>query len=312
MKKALKIIGIVIAVFVLLALLLLVYLSKKQAVPDEYWTKIDSESDVENKYNALGPYSVTTKKYDAPQDENDSADNFYEIWYPEETGVYPLVVMVNGTGVPCDKYKAVFEHIASYGYAVIGNNYGTNWNGLHASETLQFALDTEEISSMIDETKIAIGGHSQGGMGTFNAITEYENGTKYKAAFALSPTNDDLAIGLQWGFDLGTDKEYAFRLDQIDIPVMIAAGTGKFDSETVSPLDKMQEEYDSLTADKVVFRSGDDVDHADMLYEANGYLIAWLDYYLKDVQENESVFYGERPEIMGNSRYQDFRSYKAE
>ncbi len=308
MKKVLKVILIILLIIILAVAALIIYSMKKPSAPTAYWEDIDTASEIERKYNALGSFTVESKRYDAPEDDRDKADNFYEVWYPTEAGTYPLVVLVNGTGVPCNKYEAVFEHIASYGYVVIGNNYGTNWDGLHASETLQFALDTDEISSMIDEDRIAIGGHSQGGMGTFNAITKYENGSLYKAAFSLSPTNDELAIALSWGFNLGTDEEYAFQLDQITIPMMIVAGTGTFDSETVSPLSKMQEEFDQLGGDKVMFRRADEVDHGQILYDVNGYVIAWLDYYLKDATENESVFYGDAPEVAGNVRYQDFES----
>ncbi len=311
MKKVIKIIGIILLVIVLAVVMFVLYISKRPAVADQYWNDINSNSVVENAYNRLGSYTVRAAKYDAPQDDSDKADNFFEVWYPEEEGTYPLIVMVNGTGVPCNKYEAVFEHIASHGYVVIGNNYGTNWDGKHPSETLQFALDTGEIASMIKKDQIAIGGHSQGGMGTFNAITEYDNGSLYKAAFSLSPTNDELAIGLKWGFHLGTDAAYAFRLNQIETPMMIIAGTGTFDSKTVSPLRKMQEEYNALTQDRVIFRRSDDIDHASMLYEANSYVIAWLDYYLKGRAENKTIFYGENPEISTNGRFQDFQSEQA-
>ena len=36
-------------------------------------------------------------------------------------GTYPLVVMVNGTGVAASKYKPIFEHLASWSFIVIGN-----------------------------------------------------------------------------------------------------------------------------------------------------------------------------------------------
>lgn len=301
-------IGIILSVTVLLILIGFIYLIHKPAVPDHYWNKIKTDGKSEARYNRLGPYTVQTEKYPAPQDDRDKKENFYQIWYPSEAGKYPLVVMVNGTGLPCSRYEQVFQHIASYGYVVIGNNYGTNWDGLHPSETLQFALDTEEISSMIDPEKIAVGGHSQGGMGTFNAITEYDNGSRYRAAFALSPTNDDLAVQLQWEFHPGTEEEYAFRLDKIHIPILIAAGTGKLDSETISPLAEMQSEYSSLSGDRVLFRRSGGTDHSAILYEVNGYVIAWLDYYLKGASENEGVFYGDDPEISSNARYQDFQS----
>lgn len=216
--------------------------------------------------------------------------------------------MVNGTGVPCNKYEEVFKHFASWGYVVIGNDYGTNWDGKHPSETLDFALNTEEIANIIDIDKIAIGGHSQGGMGTFNAINEYENGNKYKALFSISPTSNELGIALQWGFNLDSDNAYAYKLDEIKIPTMLIAGTGKFDSEIVSPLSEMEKAYNELNVDKVMFRRSDNIDHSNMLYESNGYIIAWLDYYLKDIKENENVFFGENAEIKNNNRYQDFKS----
>lgn len=52
----------------------------------------------------------------------------------------------------------------------------------------------------------------------------------------------------------------------------------------------------------------DNIDHGNMLYESNGYIIAWLDYYLKDIKENAKAFFGDNAEIKRNDRYQDFKS----
>ncbi|ORX87918.1 hypothetical protein BCR32DRAFT_324257 [Anaeromyces robustus] len=218
--------------------------------------------------------------------------------------------MVNGTGVPCNKYESVFEHFASWGYIVIGNDYGTNWDGKHPSETLDFALNTQEIRDMIDIDKIAIGGHSQGGMGTFNAVNEYKNGKYYKTLFSLSPTNRILGLSLKWGFNLDTDNQYAYKLDTITVPTILIAGTGPFDNNTVIPLAEMEKAYDELNVDKVMMRRSNNVDHGAILYEANGYVIAWLDYYLKNIKENEKAFFGEDVEIYNNDRYQDVKSLK--
>lgn len=310
MKRVLKFIGIIFLIIVIVIVVLFLIAANMQKAPREYWKNIKSEFPIEKKYNKLGRYEVDKKEYDAPSDEKDKTSNHFVVWYPKEKGVYPLIVMVNGTGVPCDKYEAVFEHFSSFGYVVIGNNYGVNWDGKHPSETLDFALSKEEIASMIDTDKIAIGGHSQGGMGAFNAVTRYDNGNKYKVLFAISPTNKELGIALKWGFDLDTDEAYAYKLDEIKIPTMLISGTGKFDSKTVSPLVQMQQAYDELSVDKVMFRRSDNVDHGAMLYEANGYVIAWLDYYLKEEEENKNAFYGDNAEIKNNDRYQDFKSKK--
>lgn len=308
MKKVLKIIGIIFLVVMIGIIILLVIISNIQSAPKEYWKKINSSLYVENKYNELGKYKVEKNIYGAPKDDRDKNDNHFVVWSPKEKGKYPLVIMVNGTGVPCNKYESVFEHFASWGYVVIGNDYGTNWDGKHPSETLDFALNTKEIANIIDIDKIAIGGHSQGGMGTFNAINEYENGKKYKVLFAISPPHAELGIALKWSFDLDTDNAYAYKLDEIKIPTMLIAGTGKFDSETVSPLEQMKLAYNKLNVDKVMFRRSNDIDHGNMLYESNGYIIAWLDYYLKDIEENEKAFFGDNAEIKNNNRYQDFKS----
>ncbi|NMM63602.1 hypothetical protein HBE96_13140 [Clostridium sp. P21] len=310
MKKVLKIMGIIILVPIVLIIILLICLSFKKSVPSRYWEKVETDGAIEKKYSKLGEYKVNSKRYDAPETaEEPGKKKFFEVWYPKEKGKYPLIVMINGTGVPCDKYDDVFKHIASFGYVVIGNNYEINWNGKHPSETLDFALNTEEIANMIDRKKIAVGGHSQGGMGTFNAITQYENGAMYDVAFSISPTNKELGIALNWGFELNTKNVYAYHLDKINIPMMIMSGTGPFDSDTVIPFDKMKQYYHELHADKVMFRKSN-VDHADMLYHANAYVIAWLDYYLKDISENRKAFFGDSPEIKTNLHYQDFCSDK--
>ena len=308
MKKVLKIMGIIIVVTILLIIILLICLSFKKSVPSKYWEKIETDGVIEEKYSKLGEYEVDSKRYDAPESTDEPGKkNFFEVWYPRDEGTYPLIVMINGTGVPCNKYDDVFKHIASFGYVVIGNNYATNWDGKHPSETLDFALNTEEIDNMIDREKIAVGGHSQGGMGTFNAITQYENGVMYDVAFSISPPNKELGIALNWGFGLNTENAYAYHLDKIKIPMMIMAGIGPFDSDTIIPFDKMQEYYSELNADKVMFRKSN-VDHGDMLYQANAYVIAWLDYYLKDISENRKAFFGDSPEINTNAHYQDFYS----
>ena len=309
MKKMLKIIGIIILVIAILFVGLLVIMSFMQSVPSKYWEKVETGGEIEKKYSNLGNYEVEKKEYEAPKtaEEKDKKKHFV-VWYPKEKGTYPLIVMVNGTGVPCDKYEAVFRHFTSLGYVVIGNDYGTNWDGKHPSETLDFALSTKEIADIIDEEKIGIGGHSQGGMGTFNAVTHYENGSKYKVMFSISPTNKNLALGLKWVFDLDTDNPYAYDLSKVSIPTLMTSATGNFDTN-VAPLEELNKYYDEINADKVMFRKGN-LDHGDMLYQANGYIIAWLDYYLKDVKENEKAFYGEDAEIYNNNKYQDVKSYK--
>lgn len=61
MKKILKITGIIFFVIITVIVILIVIFSKAQSVPENYWEKIDSSSDIENRYNKLGKYEVEKK-----------------------------------------------------------------------------------------------------------------------------------------------------------------------------------------------------------------------------------------------------------
>jgi hypothetical protein len=50
-----------------------------------------------------------------------------KVYYPNEMILYPgkkypLVIMVNGTGVEYPKYEATFKHLSSWGIIVAGND----------------------------------------------------------------------------------------------------------------------------------------------------------------------------------------------
>ena len=95
MKKLLKVL-LIIGVIILLTVV-----SKSQNAPKNYWEDTVTDGAIEAKYNSLGAYTVVKKTYDAPKDEQDSNSNHFVVWYPEQEGKYPLVVMVNGSGTPC-------------------------------------------------------------------------------------------------------------------------------------------------------------------------------------------------------------------
>lgn len=65
------------------------------------------------------PDSVLGTAWPAIYREFNLPVSLYEIWCPTEMETtdktYPLVVMVNGTGVVASKYKPMFDHLASWG-----------------------------------------------------------------------------------------------------------------------------------------------------------------------------------------------------
>lgn len=65
------------------------------------------------------------------------------------------------------KYKALFKHLASWGFVVIGNDDGSTGLGKSADETIDLIISENSNSNSIlygklDLDNIGITGHSQG------------------------------------------------------------------------------------------------------------------------------------------------------
>ena len=287
----------------LLAILLVgIFAFANPAVPNNYTTSVKTGGEIESKYIKNGSYEV---KYF----EEKTTEDFkkYEVYYPKEletnTSKYPVVVFINGTGVYGHKYKALFKHLASWGFIVLGNEDPSTCKGTSADKTLAYILDKNKDSSSIfynkiDTNNIGASGHSQGGVGVFNAITANEHSSMYKTAVALSPTNEIGAKDLNMGYDI----------TKVKIPLLMIAGTkGDFETKMVLPLDIMIQMYDKLNVQKVMMRKTD-IEHGGMLYEADGYVTAWFMWRLKNDSYAGSAFKGQNAEIFNNNLYQDVKS----
>ena len=94
---------------------------KAPAVADSYYLKVKTVMPLESKYTNVGECLMT----------------------------YPVVVMANGTGVPYRKYEEIFEHLASWGFAVIGNDDMESWNGYSSSKSLEVLLNLNETENSV-------------------------------------------------------------------------------------------------------------------------------------------------------------------
>ena len=275
------------------------WLERRPMVPLDYVDTVKTSGDIEAKYIKKGSFEIAYFE----EKTNDSLKK-YEIYYPKELETtekkYPVVVFTNGTGVAGSKYVALFEHLASWGFVVIGNEEPETWNGISSDKSIGYLLEQNEKSDSrfyqkIDVDNIGITGHSQGGAGVFNAITECKNASVYKTAVSLSPTHEEQAISMKWHYDL----------TQINIPLMIVAGTkGDFETQLVIPIEKMIEMYNKIPSDKVMMRKTG-YEHGEMLYVADGYVTAWLMWQLQNDNDAAKAFTGDTPEIMNNKLYQD-------
>ena len=283
---------VVILAIILLLGLLLFALSKKPFVPNNYTKTVETDGELEAKYLAMGQYEVKQTEADAPEDWGK-----FITYYPAELEIenktYPVVVMVNGTGVYASKYPALFKHLASWGFIVIGNEDPSTCSGDSADATLDYLLNQNDdpgsvFYQKVDTAHIGITGHSQGGVGVFNAVTNQPHGNLYTCAVSLSPTEMEVAdtIGLH------------YEPDKMTVPTLLLAA----DANDVITPEGAQKVYDAMTAPKAMaLRTG--ADHGKMLYSADGYVTAWFLYWLTEDETSGKVFIGEGSELLSNPLY---------
>ena len=296
MKKVvltvLKIAGIVLLVLILLIAGFLFWLSRRPFVPNDYTETVETGGALEAKYLAMGPYEVKQVKAEAPEDWKE-----FVAYYPaqlEDSGdQWPAVVFVNGTGVYAAKYPALFRHLASWGFIVLGNEDPGTFSGDSTDATLAWLLEQNEdpdsvFYQKVDTDHLGLSGHSQGGVGVFNAISGQPHGGMYACAVSLSPTQEDWAEALKIPYDPS----------KTTIPTLVLAGTN---NDVITP-EGMEKLYSKLGGPRVMaLRTG--TDHGQMLYAGDGYVTAWLMYWLQGDEEAGKAFWGEAPELAGNPNW---------
>ncbi len=243
---------------------------------------------VEQKYHENGPYQVTVHLMDD-----------IHVFVPDTVHNAPLptVVMVNGTGLNALHYRPVFEHLASWGFVVIGNDDSNAWNGRSAIVSLEKALCQNSMGSSpiyqrIDLDRIGVVGHSQGAMGAINAATQDD---RFKVLYAASCPQKSLAKKLGWSYSMKT----------ISIPTMLVAGTGWIDRR-ISPLESLlhlAEELPDTTPMLLGRLNG--VEHRFVLHEGDAYMTAWLRCFLADDADAAAALISDNLEILNNPRWQN-------
>lgn len=186
---------------------------------------------------------------------------------------------------------------------MIGNEETHSWNALGAEMAIRHLerlnenrtiADAENVFyRKIDFDNVGILGHSQGGVGVFNAITDTGHKAVYKAAVSLSPTNRELAEALEWPYDAS----------RINIPILLISGEGGGDDWVVT-LEGLESIYNDIPAPKMMCRRLNTA-HGETQYSEDGYVVAWFMWQLQGDEYAAGAFTGENPEIMRNSLYQD-------
>ena len=281
-----------------------------QEVSANYYQKRKTGGVLEAAYLAKGPYTAVAKK------ELTTLQDFkkYILYYPQaletSTGTFPVVIYSNGTGVPASRYRAVLERLASWGFIVMGTDEQNSWSGFSSEMCLRKILQLNEAETVdswdsnpflhrVDLDNIGVVGHSQGGVGVFNAATENKNGSRIKTIVAESPTNLALAAALDWNYDPSA----------VRVPTLLLSSTGNADENLVVSGAQLAEIYDAIPDDVPKLRlRRTSADHGDLLSAADGYVTAWLCWQLKGDQTAACAFVGKDAEAKTNPLYQDAAS----
>ena len=288
---------------------------EEPSVAADYYQQTPVCGTIEAEYTAMGDYEVSYAEYPAL----DVLIKQYKVWYPsaleEGSQEWPIVVMANGTGVPASRYEPIFQHLASWGFVVIGNEQQASWQGDGSEGALELLIRLNEdpesaFYQKLDLECVGAAGHSQGAIGAINGVTSQPNGWRYKALYTASTPSSRYAMTLNWNYDVS----------KIQIPYFMAAGTGLLDAGeeglpevlentkeiSISPLWPQEEKYSLIpnTTPKLrARRTG--ADHAEMLPWGDGYMTAWFMYWLQGDQEAGEAFVGEGAEILSNPCWQD-------
>lgn len=302
MKTTLRVLGIILLVVVLLGASLFIYLKNKSAAPKDYQKNTELGGEIEKKYMANGAYEVVKK-------EEGTLLSFgkFLVFYPKELEIsakkYPVIVILNGSGTPLSRYTTIAEHYASWGFIVIGTEEHHSWNAFGAEMSIRYLErmnenqrvgDRESIFyQKVDFKNVGIVGHSQGGVGVINAITDTKHKAIYKAAVSLSPPNKELARNLFWDYDA----------TKVNIPIMLISGQGGGDDWVVTG-EQLIEIYKDIPTQKLAIRRKN-TPHNEVLYKPDGYTMAWFMWQLQGDSQAAKAFTGDKPEILNNKYYTD-------
>lgn len=272
---------------------------KIQTVGEGYQGKFEYKGTLEKKYAYDGEYQVEL----FTQEDSDERIKLLQVYYPAnlktEQRAWPLVLMANGTGIRASKYKAVFRHLASWGFIVVGNEDEWTLDGKSISKSLDIMVKANaDPSSLfyqkVDTARVGLTGHSQGGMCVFTASSLFENSHLYKALCTQSGTATLLVDSLGTGF-----------MNDIKAPMLLMGGCGDFDAKALCKLDELQKSYEGIGSGQRIMGRIKGTDHGDMLPRGDAYMTAWMRYWLCGDTEAGKCFVGPDAEILNNESWQD-------
>lgn len=263
-----------------------------------YKGSIDTTMPIESKYKEKGSEEVAKTEYDS----DDVTIGKIVVVYPhsllKSDGALPLINIGNASNTTAYDLIEAMEHLASWGFVVLGNMDKQTGTGASMSHTLDAFLtlaaqQDNQFYGRIDTTKIAIAGYPQGAFGAVMAATAYPNSRMYKAVYLCSCPQKQIGINFKWGTS---------DFSKIGAPLLMVAGTGDWDSKIISPEEAFQANFKETADDFPVLAARHAYkDHEEMGGEGDPYMTAWFCHYLKGDSTAGKAFVGDDAEILKNT-----------
>lgn len=300
-KKISKLICIIITVVICLIILLFIILLivSSRPIKDDYYNDIKTSYEIENKYRPLGQYEIDYLKYNIAKDQYKEIIIYFPKNIKNSNIKYPIIIMSNGTGVPYKKYSAIFKHLASWGFIVVGNDDEWSFNGESTIFSLNYILNLNNdknsiFYNKIDKDNIGVSGHSQGGVAAIHSVYNFSESYLFKTIYAASSPGKSFIKK----YNLTT---FEYDISKVKIPILMLCATGIVDSENIISLDDLIFNYKNLSYGvPAVIGRRKNCDHGDMLTHGDAYMTAWFCYLLKNDRYAGNAFIGKNPEILRN------------
>jgi predicted dienelactone hydrolase len=257
-----------------------------------------------------GSEDVKSVKFSDLEDDDRDREVPTTVYYPEDAGTFPVIVISHGLGGDRSHYTYLAKHLVSHGYVVIVPEHVGSSSRLNAfelaealydeneardrSDDVSFVLDMaadwnvshSKLAGKMDLTQIGVTGHSYGGATAFfmggadvDFDDHHENIGDSRVKAVVPMAAGDIGGTSPW-FD---DTSF----DHYDVPCMLIAGTqdGWLEKKAA---------YDDMPGGDKYFTALQNVDHLDFTNADNdwdrksraniiicGLVTAFFDKYLK-------------------------------
>ncbi len=285
-----------------LSLLLAVLLTLAALIPVSALAA--SKTPVWDKYEKKGTHKVSSFTFHLDETGYD-----YKVWYPKDIAKMskrPVLLYCNASGFNYENApntNKILETAASRGYIVLNNTDKMTGSGvsMDAGFTYLRKLNKKKSSVLygkINLKKVVLAGHSQGCNCAVNMAdaTTYTNAKYYKAIFAASLPSQSVS------------KNGQYDPANVTIPCLLIGGTSGFMESYTCPLEEsLQANQKAINSDVVIARMTG-VDHASSFEKTYPYMLAWFDYQLNGNKKAGKAFFGAKPEMKTNEKWQDYNA----